>query len=48
MAGYDSNIELNPNGIILGALLFVLVGFGVVSYIILFSEAQTNAAGASE
>ena len=38
MAEYDPNIELNPNSVLIGALLLVLAGFGTVWMIIATGE----------
>ncbi|GEM_PF-5488608 len=43
MADYDPKVEHNPNRILVGTIVLVLAAFGVVTMIIMRSEAQSNA-----
>ena len=44
MASFDPKIELNPTGIIIAALLFVLAGFGTVAWIVFGGSGQQDGA----
>jgi hypothetical protein len=48
MSDFDPTVEINPNGILIAALIMVLAGFGVVAMIIVTGDAQPDAAAAAE
>ena len=44
MSAYDPNLELNPNSLLTGVVIFVLLGFATVFIIVKTGDPKANAA----